>query len=572
MKSLKFWHKIPVTPEERKLRKQHRLYGILSGVLMGLSFPPVPFPFTILMFFGLLPYFSVLGKKEKLIDINRFTYLTFFVFNVITIYWVGSWSKEADPFLMTGGFLLLFLNPAIFLIPSTLYYHTKKILNKNIAFLLFPFFWVSCEYLYMLTDLSFPWLTLGNGLTYFNLFIQCADIAGALGLSLIVLFINVGLFFAFRNYKEKRRLNYYGLICAALLFIIPCAYGMFRLSYYKISDRTTRVGLIQPNLNPWEKWNGGDVWQLTKEYLELSQKAVDNGAKIIFWPETALPVYLRDGAYRNIIDSLDIFVRRNNVSLITGMPDFRLFPDKASAPPDAKYSRITNTYYAVYNSVLLFTPNSYRHDHYGKMKLVPFGERVPFVDALPFLGEFIKWNVGISGWNVGRDTTVFKIAGNVKYRGEISRQADTVKINSLVCFESVYPDFVAAFTQKGAQLISVVTNDSWYGNSSGPYQHKEIGVLRAVENRRAVVRAANGGISTIIDPFGHTLSCTKMYQRTYLTGDVPLETRMTFFSEYPLLIPLFSSAVSVLLILLIILHKLYLLISLKNKWRFFSIR
>lgn len=551
---LKFLQRIPVTPEERMLRRRQRLQGLLCGLLMGLSFPPVPFPFTLLIFTGLIPFLSVLEKKEKLIDINRFTYLTFFVFNIITIYWVGSWTSEADPFLMIGGFLLLFINTALFLIPSTLFYFARKTFGRLTALMLLPFFWVSYEYFYMITDASFPWLTLGNGMTYFLHFIQIADIIGALGLTLVAVYINIFFYLAYRYFNDNKKYSYFSMGTALLLFLIPVIYSTYRLDTFKISKDTIRVGLIQPNLDPWDKWSGTGGRELIKGYLDMSRKAAGQGAKVIFWPETALPFYLRDGSHREAIDSIFNFIQKNDVYLITGMPDFTYFPKKSEAPPDAKYSKVNEMYYATYNSVLVFSPYSYHIERYGKQKLVPFGERVPFVDALPFLGDFLKWNVGLSGWNVGRDTLVFNLIE--KHEGA-KPAADTVKVNSLVCFESVYPAFVAAFAQRGAQLISVVTNDSWYGNSSGPYQHKEISVLRAIENRRTVVRAANGGISTIIDPLGKTVTESKMFTKTVITGDAPLETELTFYSKHPLIIPYISSAVSVLMIIIFFVLKIF---------------
>jgi apolipoprotein N-acyltransferase len=547
VKFFKFFKKIPVTPEERKLRNKQRIAGMLSGLLMGLAFPPVPFPFTLLIFMGLIPYLGVLEKKERLIDINRFTYLTFFVFNLTTIYWVGSWTSEADPFLMIGGILLLFINTAFFLIPSTLYYFARKTFGNLAALVLLPFFWVSYEYFYMITDASFPWLTLGNGMTHFLSFIQIADILGALGLSLLAVYINVFFYLSYRNFRENKKLSYISFIGGLILFLLPVIYGTYRLNSFMVSKDTIRVGLVQPNLDPWDKWSGTGGNELTKLYLDLSRQAASKGAKVIFWPETALPYYLRDGSHRDAIDSIYNFIQRKGVYLITGMPDFTYFPDKSLAPPDAKFSKLNEMFYATYNSVLLFSPYNFHIERYAKQKLVPFGERVPFVDALPFLGDFLKWNVGISGWNVGRDTIVFNLLRAKK--GAAPSLPDTVKVNSLVCFESVYPAFVASFAQRGAQLISVVTNDSWYGNSSGPYQHKEISVLRAIENRRTVVRAANGGISTIIDPLGRTLVASKMFTRTVITGDAPLETGLTFYSKHPLIIPYLSFMVSGLMII-----------------------
>jgi apolipoprotein N-acyltransferase len=177
--------------------------------------------------------------------------------------------------------------------------------------------------------------------------------------------------------------------------------------------------------------------------------------------------------------------------------------------------------------------------------LVPFGEKVPLVDELPFLGEWIKWEVGLSGWNTGRDTTVFKVIVDEK----------TINIGAVVCIESIYPDFTSVFVKKGAEFIAVVTNDSWYGDSSGPYQHKEISVLRAVENRRSVVRAANGGISCLIDPIGRTVAETKMYTRDHLIVDIPIEKEVTFYTEHPLLIPMVASTISLGIILMSLIVK-----------------
>ena len=518
-----------------KNRNKERLLLIASGIMMGISFPPFPFPCQLLMFVGLIPYFLVVEKRERLIDLNRASYIMGFFFSLITLYWVGSWQKEADTFLMISGGLLIFVNPVFFMIPTTLLYFSRNLLPRRTAIYLFPLFWITYEYLYMITDLSFPWLTLGSGLSQFNMFIQIADVVGAIGISLIVIYINIFIAQAIQAkslFPKSFRIN---IALAIGVFLLVMVYGIFRLSTFKFSNKQVKVGLIQPNLDPWGKWSNIDIHDLTSIYFDLSRQTVDKGAKVIFWPETALPVYLRDGGYNYVLDSIYSFIGKNNVSLISGMPDLIYYKSGDKMPEDVKYSKSGNYYYATYNSVLLFSPNSREIERYGKSKLVPFGERVPFVDQLPFLRDFIKWSVGISDWNVGKDTTVFRIPLMNK---------DTLKINSLVCYESIYPYYIERFIDKGANLISVVTNDSWYGNSSGPYQHKEMAVLRAVENRKSVIRAANGGISCIIDPLGRTLTESKMFTKTQITGDVYIQDKETFFSEYPLLFPVISSAFS----------------------------
>ncbi len=558
MKFLFTKYREPLTDEEKKQRKKERYLLVLSGILMGCGFPPFPFPFSLLLFFGLVPYFYVLERRKSLAEINKATYLTFLVFNVITLYWVGSWQKAADPFLMIAGGVLVFFNPILFLIPSTLYYIFKKNFSSRGALLLFPVFWITYEYLYMLTDLSFPWLTLGNGLAAFIPFIQIADTIGSVGLSLIVLYINVFLYRSFVNYKLSQKDFVYNLTAAIMIFLFTLLYGFYRLNTFQPTNKTVRVGLIQPDLDPWAKWEGSNLNQLTGEYLQLSKEAADKGAKLIVWPETALgSVFLLDGRFTRTVDEIRSFLRSENVYLLTGMADLNLYFKGEKIPEDAIKSQNGSYYYTMYNGILLFSPNSWEVQRYHKMKLVPFGEKVPFAEDFPFLGKMLQWGVGISGWNIGKDTVNFRLPENIEngfkpYQGK----NDSVKINALVCYESVFPYFVADFVQRGAKMITIVTNDSWYGRSSGPYQHKEIAVLRAVENRRSVIRAANGGISCIIDPLGRTKVESKLFTKTFLTGDVELENTETFFTKHPLIIPTAASLISFWVFAFFILKKL----------------
>lgn len=546
--------------EKTKIRNQ-RLLLILSGVFMGIGFTPFPFPCTLLLFIGLVPYLYVIEKRKTLGEINRATYLTFFVFSVITLYWVGSWQKQADTFLMIAGGALLFVNPLFFLIPSSLLYCARKIFPSRQVIYLFPFFWVCYEFLYMLTDLSFPWLTLGNGLAKFTLFIQAADIIGAVGLSLVILYINIFIFKGLFNYKSSGEKYIRYLITAVIIFLVFIIYGWVKLSTYKVSNNKIKVGLIQPNLDPWDKWDAGNLDNLTNQYLNLSQDAISKGAKLIIWPETALPVFLMDGQYSHTVNLIYSFIQKNNVYLLTGMPDVRYYFKGDKIPSDAIEGKDGSFYYTMYNGILLLAPNSWNVQRYGKMKLVPFGERTPFVDTLPFLGKLIKWGVGISGWNVGRDTVNFSLPAKIS--DSASKEvfsSDSIHIDGLVCYESIFPYFVTNFVQRGAEIIAVVTNDSWYGKSSGPYQHEDISILRAVENRRTVVRAANGGVSCIINPLGEILTQSKLFTKTFIVGDVPLENVETFFTKYPLIIPIISSGISLWV------FGFFMLLKLKNKF------
>lgn len=547
---MKFFRKyrIPATPEERRERKKEFLLASLSGIMLGLAYPPVPLPF--LSFFAFIPFFFVLEKREGLASINRISYIFLFFFCLITLYWVGSWTKEADPFLMISGALLLFANPGFYLIATTLYFFSAKVFGRSKSIFLFPLYWVFFEYIYSITDLKFPWLTLGNSLAYFNQFIQIADLVGVYGLSLVILYINIFLYKAVKDIGVDKKLNQRNMFFALLLFIVPFVYGWYKLAAYQYPERQVKVGLVQPNVNPWEKWSGGSINEQLSNYFELSEKAINKGARIIIWPETALPGYLLRGSYAYEVERIYQFVNENRISLITGMPDINFFFDLSKAPKGAKILRSGDAAYTSYNSIFTFIPNTREIQKYQKNKLVPFGEKVPFVEDLPFLGEFIKWQVGISSWNVGTTQNVSDLG--------------YVKVGAVVCIESIYPEYITKFVKNNADFIAIVTNDSWYGYSSGPFQHKEISVLRAVENRRTVVRNANGGISCIIDPMGRTLSATKLFTKDVIVGFIPINNEKTFYSQFPFVIPLIVVLISAITILLATLKTILKLLKKKT--------
>jgi len=201
-------------------------------------------------------------------------------------------------------------------------------------------------------------------------------------------------------------------------------------------------------------------------------------------------------------------------------------------------------YYDAYNGAALFLPDSESCQTYGKIILVPFGERIPYADHLPFLIKPLQWGVGISNWARGKDTTVF----NLDTREDFS---------TVICYESVFPGFVREFARKGADFLVIITNDGWYGKSSGPYQHAAYATFRAVENRRSVVRSANTGISEFIDPYGRYIGqVTKLDQRTNLVATIPIDHQMTFFTEHGNWITYLANIVSAASILFALFLKL----------------
>lgn len=534
--------KVNLNSDLKRERRKELPIGILVGLMLGFSFPPLPlYP---LIFLAFIPYFKVLEKRDSLASINRFTYLVVFIYGVITLYWVGSWQPESDPFLLIAGVALLFYYPILYLIPSSLYYMTYKKYGRTVALYLFPLFWVFTEFLYSITDFKFPWVTLGHSLAYFKSFIQISDIIGSFGLGILVIYINIFFFIAYKKYIHRKK-YLAPIITALILIILPMIYGVVRVSTLNQKVDSISVGVIQPDLNPWKKWGTGNLDQQLDQYLALSSKEIDNGAKLIVWPETALPVYLLGSGYESIVNRIHTYCDTNNIYIMTGMPHASFYFDSTKAPIEAKKTK-SGTYYTSYNSILLFQPGKKDVPMYGKIKLVPFGEKVPFVESIPFLGDIFKWNVGISSWNEGPEQKIF----------EIETKDGIHKIAGVVCIESIYPKFIAGFVKEGAEILIVVTNDSWYGDSSGPYQHKEISVLRAIENRRTVVQAANGGISYVINKYGNTLIDTEMFTKTSFVYNAELNSEKTIYTSTAYVLPSISIITCLFIMFISIIEKI----------------
>jgi len=441
---------------------------------------------------------------------------------------------------MIGGAALVLAHPFFFTVPMLVYHFVQKRFAKSSIFL-FPFLFLSFEHLHSISEVAFPWLSLGYSQSYNLPDIQFAAFTGLFGLSLQILLINALLCYALTSWINGRKENGYrtaiSLLSSFLLIVIPEIYGSIvlkraatsgyltakhngspeHLKNLSLKDSILKVSIIQPNIDPNEKWNGNQSEIMDIYKGETAALAADS-SDLVVWPETAIPYYILLPQFSSYRNSLENFLGRTNTTLLTGVPLAYYYSDSDSAEPSSHYDDVANKYYDAYNGAALFEPHSKYPQTYGKIVLVPFGERIPYADAVPFLIKPLNWGVGISNWARGRDTTVFKLQNGVRF-------------STVICYESVFPDYVRQFVNKGADFLVIITNDGWYGKSSGPYQHAAYAVFRAVENRRAIVRAANTGISEFIDPFGRLIgNQTKLDERTTLTEDIPISQSKTYYS------------------------------------------
>ncbi|MCK9410526.1 MAG: apolipoprotein N-acyltransferase [Bacteroidetes bacterium] len=490
-----------------------------SAFLISFSFPP--FPLGVFACVGMVPLLLLADLIESYGRFFRYSYCTFFVLSILALYWVGGFTHGHDPYLMIAGIALFLWEPLVFTIPAMLYFFVKKRIRQRWAVISFPFIWISMEWLYALGELAFPWLHLGNTQTYQLEKIQFADLTGVYGISFWILVMNVLVYFLVKSIQAGvRTKSQYYLVGAILgVYLLPNFYTAAPLESLQPNGKGITVGILQPNIDPWNKWEGAKTfqgrWTQTVEYLRLMERKVNDSLDLFVLPESAilldlpqLPLEMEE--FKNVVDKL-------KVSVISGYVHTKFY-EQGNAPVSSSTLKGRSTRYDSFNSILYVQPDNDTLQTYNKMRLVPFAERIPYANKVPFLIEPLRWGVGISNWGLAHDSTVFS-----------SQQLNT-KFLAMVCYESIFPEFVSQFVQKGAEFLVFTTNDSWWGNTSGARQHNQYAVLRAVENRRWVVRCANGGISSFIDPCGKMYDKTEMYTEAYIQRKIQPYTALTFYS------------------------------------------
>jgi apolipoprotein N-acyltransferase len=284
------------------------------------------------------------------------------------------------------------------------------------------------------------------------------------------------------------------------LLLIVAAGGVLRVTRGELlaSGTPLRVGLTQGAIPQDQKWDPRFRDQILRGYIDLSRQVIGAGAQLVVWPEAATPFYF------DAESSLAAPIRR--LAAETGTPFIigsdELAPGRGGQPG------------AVYNAAVLDGAAGRTVGSYRKLALVPFGEYVPLRHLLFFVSPLVE---AVSDFSAGTDAVVFDAEGR--------------RISVAICYESVYPAIARQFVARGSQLLATITNDAWFGRSSAAYQHFEQGVLRAVEQGRYVVRAANTGISGAVDPYGRVLATTPLFQPATLTVDVRLLDERTLYSQ-----------------------------------------
>jgi apolipoprotein N-acyltransferase len=525
------------------------LLALLSGIMLALSFPPMPF--GLLAFAAFVPLLYLFSDEKNPKFTFLLLYITFFVFHTGSNWWISSWQEKTDPFLFASGLALDIAHPFFFMVPFVVFFILKKRLGFNISLKLFPAIWVGFEWLHGLGDMGYPWLTVGYTQIYNRYFVQIADVAGIWGVSFIIVTINIIILRLIIQYKSNRilsgkeylrTLNFRkGIIYIFLLLMIPIIYGFFRINEFDHSKllkekKTVNVGIIQPNIDPWDKWSSGVV-QMIRLHQKMTEDLISSKGKpdIIVWSETAIPFVGINFNTGKDLSYLETWIDSAGISLLTGIAQFYVYPDPKTAPPFAKNLYGDSTLkFQTYNAALMLNPklqNELNPQFYQKMKLTPFAERIPWEEQLTFLKSLIEWNVGISSWSIGKEQKILVMQNHGK----------NAKIGTIICIESIHPGFVKNFAAKGAELLTIITNDGWYDFTSGPEQHYAIAEMRAIESRRYIARCANTGVSGFISATGESLLRAQQYKPETIELTLPLITERTLYSYIGDILPELST-------------------------------
>lgn len=521
------------------------LLPVLSGLL--LSFGWMEGVFQLLIFIGFIPlliledYYFCQHEKYRSFRIFPKALLGFLVWNACSSFWI--WNASASGALMAIVFNSIFMATLFWV-----FHATKRKIGRKLGYISFVIYWIGFEYLHLNWELSWTWLTLGNGLSENISLIQWYEFTGVLGGSLWILLINVLLTMVVLRYfieNEKKKMKLW-ILATTVILILPVIISLTRYYTYSEKNNPVEVVVVQPNIDPYnEKFGCMPVEQQLEKIVFLADSLSGDNTEYIVAPETAIPQGiweddLETHPYMLILKQL--ISRHPGTQLIIGASTFRMFLPGEKISPTAKKFSDSNDYYESYNTALQVDSTS-NVQIYHKSKLVLGVEKMPFA-TLGFLQK-LSLELGGTASTLGSqdEPSVFKSLNG------------KVKIAPAICYESIYGEYITEYVQKGANLIFVITNDGWWGNTPGYRQHLSYSSLRAIETRRSIARSANTGISCFINQLGEIQQPTPWWVPAAIKQKINANDKITFYVSMGDYIGRFAATLSVLMFLyFIVLH------------------
>lgn len=517
------------------------LLTLISAMLLSVSWPTYGVPFFI--FFALVPLLMMEHGISKFSSYKRkswmvfgLSYLCFIIWNIVTTGWLyGSKNPDGSHSMMAVVFPVL-VNSLLYSLVFQCYHWYKNAQGTywGLGFLIA--IWMSFEKFHLGWELTWPWLNLGNVFSEYPKLIQWYDTLGATGGSFWILLINVLIFYTLRTWeagrKRKDLIKNSSIVTA--LIAVPMIISLIKYnSFNEKPSGQVNVLMLQPDLDPYMEKYSKDSLTIENDLLKLAENNSKGKIDYFIAPETAIPgrgSISETGFEKSLLlnNIKDFLVKHPGSVFATGISSHRFYFDPLQAPKEA-YQINSGVWVTSYNTAIQLAPHQ-KTQVYHKGKLVPGVEIFPYMNVLkPLLGDAML-NLGGTVASLSTD----------KERLAFSNPYNKGKIAPIICYESIYGEFVTDYVKKGANFLGIMTNDSWWGVSEGHKQLLSYARLRAIETRREIARAANSGISAHIDAKGEVVADTFYGDQTTLFAKVNLYDTMTFYTRAGDLLSRFS--------------------------------
>ena len=495
----------------------------LTGILLALGWPAIG-NFSPILFLSLVPLLVV---EHYMNSTNRsfalYPLLAFAAFNTLTTWWIYCVTES----FTTKLFVLLAaiaVNSIMMTLVFMLFHYTKKHLGQRRGYIALIAYWMAFEYFHLNWELTWPWLSLGNGFANQVSWIQWYEYTGVFGGTLWILVANILIFrllskalfnaLPFDNNKGT-------LIIIAAVLIVPIVISKIRYHNYVEVAQPIEVAIIQPNIDPYnEKYNTSATEQL-EGIIELLNNNLKGEPSYVIAPETALSGDIQENNIQqsSTIKTITDFLRRHpKTEFVSGMSSWKLLDKDALSSTARKFPQ-GDAYYDMYNAAIQIGIEG-APQVYHKSKLVQGVEKMPFASILkPFEDLALDLGGTIGSLGSQEESSVFQSA------------ISDLKVAPVICYESIYGEYVASYVQKGANLIFIMTNDGWWDDSPGYKQHLAYSRLRAIENRRSIARSANTGISCLINQRGDILDASSWWEEAVIQGTLNSNHELTVYTR-----------------------------------------
>ena len=501
------------------------LLSTLSGLLLWLSWPERGF--TPLIFIAFVPllfvnhYFNQHEVKRGKRKVFAFFYWAMLVWNSLTTWWIYN---STD----VGSFVAIGLNSLFMAIVWLLFHVTKKKSGLVAGYTSLFCYLIGFEYLHLTWEISWPWLTLGNVFATHPEYVQWYEYTGALGGSIWVIAANLFFFVLAKNIfyhdllGQLRRINsMIALFAAAVLVSAPMVFSQWLYQRHEKKGSPVNIVVVQPNIDPYNiKFSGNGDDQLAK-MLQLASTEVDSTTNFVLFPETALSdgIWEENLSSHKQIRTIEKFIHAfPNITVLIGASTAKEC-GKAGKEGTARKFRDSDNYYEEFNTALMID-SANRIQVYHKTRLVPGVEKMPYPRVFGFL-ESLAIDLGGTSGSLGiQENRTNFIA------------PDSTRIAPAICYESIYGGFMSAYMKAGAQLIFIITNDGWWGNTPGYRQHMNYARLRAIEFRKSIARSANTGISCFINQRGDILQQTRWWEEDAIRQTLYKNNIKTFYARH----------------------------------------